>query len=575
VLKTRKKLLAAALALSLALSAFGSTAFASPPQNDGLTSDKGTYDGTTYTPEFDQYITTGGTTVTFRVVPTILYEDTPSGYATAAEADAVEWELVDYAGNDVTITNTAAVQAQNYNAPDGYYASQVTISISSTVGNITIPVRAQTSTRYANFTLTIAGINPVAISGFLPIGPYSNGAGWGSIYSDGTLTTGSTEKFINGYVATGASLGIFGGYIQFDMGEGTPITNDSTNPYGVDFVVYGNVVGSNAEPGSVQVSEDGNNWYELAGSRYYDATTTHVDVITYVKVPEAVPPLFPVAGIYYSLNYTGSVTDPNTTWLSVNTSSSALGFWPDSSEGYDAVYDIDGEVNITGGSPYVVVDRTSQSPYEVITYKNISGISPTGATDRANFQFGYFDVTPNGTSYGTATNPYIPYTSSRGGGDGYDLSWAVDANGSPVALSSVQYIRLYSPVFSPGATIGVNMSPEVCGFYDATPAVSPVGTTTAPDITIDGLTLDELVDEYDIVYNVDTVSNNQQIITISDLGNYQPAFTLQATGGDYVYMNNNLGSTYPVDVSSSAVLVRIINQSGDTEAFVTLIEMTT
>jgi hypothetical protein len=69
----------------------------------------------------------------------------------------------------------------------------------------------------------VNGATPTAISGFLPIGPYSNGAGWGSIYSDGSLTTGSTYKFINGYVATGVSLGIFGGYVQFDMGVDTPI----------------------------------------------------------------------------------------------------------------------------------------------------------------------------------------------------------------------------------------------------------------------------------------------------------------------------------------------------------------
>jgi hypothetical protein len=152
---TKRRILSLALALVLAFSAFSGAALAAPPQNSGLTSDKGTYDNPTYTPEFDQYIASGGATVTFRAVPTIIYTDTPSGYATAAEADAVEWELVDYTGSDVTITNTAAVQAQNYNAPDGFYASQVTISVSAAVENITIPISAQNGNNYANFTLNI------------------------------------------------------------------------------------------------------------------------------------------------------------------------------------------------------------------------------------------------------------------------------------------------------------------------------------------------------------------------------------------------------------------------------------
>ena len=54
---------------------------------------------------------------------------------------------------------------------------------------------------------------------------------------------------------TGVSLGIgASGYIQFDMGADDNgvarlITNDPNNPYGIDFIVYGNAFVGNPEAG--------------------------------------------------------------------------------------------------------------------------------------------------------------------------------------------------------------------------------------------------------------------------------------------------------------------------------------
>jgi hypothetical protein len=129
---------------------------AAPPQNDGLTTDEWTYDGTTYTSVFDVNANTwkAAQTVTLRAVPTVTYEETPSGYGTAAEAEDVTWSLVDYTG-DAAIVNTAAVQARNYNAPDGFYASQVTISIPQGIAPDAITVRAKNGNAYANFTLIL------------------------------------------------------------------------------------------------------------------------------------------------------------------------------------------------------------------------------------------------------------------------------------------------------------------------------------------------------------------------------------------------------------------------------------
>ena len=49
----------------------------------------------------------------------------------------------------------------------------------------------------------------------------------------------------------------------------------------MDFIVYGNAFNGNPEAASVQVSEDGKTWYELAGSLYYDPNTLRDVNITY------------------------------------------------------------------------------------------------------------------------------------------------------------------------------------------------------------------------------------------------------------------------------------------------------
>ncbi len=83
---------------------------------------------------------------------------------------------------------------------------------------------------------------------------------------------------MEGYVTTGVSLGSFGGYVVLDFGASQRmpaayvtggIYNDPANAYGVDFTLYGNAMGTWAEPGCVQVSQDGVNWYDIAGSLHY------------------------------------------------------------------------------------------------------------------------------------------------------------------------------------------------------------------------------------------------------------------------------------------------------------------
>jgi hypothetical protein len=72
------------------------------------------------------------------------------------------------------------------------------------------------------------------------------------------------------YISNIVSLGSLGGYMTVEYDE--PITNNPNNPYGIDFIVYGNAFegGKATEPASVEVSADGEKWYYLAGSNHYE-----------------------------------------------------------------------------------------------------------------------------------------------------------------------------------------------------------------------------------------------------------------------------------------------------------------
>ncbi len=85
------------------------------------------------------------------------------------------------------------------------------------------------------------------------------------------------------------SLGDFGGYITYYYEDA--LVNDPKNPYGIDFFVYGNANVDTStstgcsffEPGQVWVSEDGENWYALAGSEHYEDSTIWDYTVTYSK----------------------------------------------------------------------------------------------------------------------------------------------------------------------------------------------------------------------------------------------------------------------------------------------------
>ena len=393
------------------------------------------------------------------------------------------------------------------------------------------------------------GATPAFVNGYLPLGQYASGASWGSVFTNYTNVAGiaandAETKITSGYAAMGLSLGAPGGYIQLEF-NGDGVENDPTNPYGIDFVVYGNPFVGNPEAASVQVSQNGTQWYELAGSRYYAQETMHNATLTYTKESD---------GIHYAINGVDKGVYKN-----------VPAWWPETSEGYDGVAGVN---SLFQGTKQVNGVTYSGN---TITFTGLTLVKDSDVTN--DYLFGYADVRNAGsTKDGTACNPYATApgsgTASMLGGDGFDLSWAVDENGEPVKLENAKYVRIYtSAALDPNnltalPTPGIfgETSAEVCGVFVAKGTGSGAGS--APTVTLSGEIGDIGL----------TSDDNQTTAVWTDLG--LDSVTINVSGGTYIYMNGVSTTTLTVDLSDDAVHnVQIISQSGTASPYVVLLQL--
>ena len=380
---------------------------------------------------------------------------------------------------------------------------------------------------------TPAGSAPSSVVSYLPIGQYASGQGWGS----------AAGKFAGktSLESTGVSLGALGGYIEFKFDDG--ITDDPTNPYGVDFVVYGNAFNGNPEAGAVQVSEDGTTWYELAGSKYYDGGFSFDGN--------------KATGGKYSNVYTGTLRDTTVNYTKGSdiqvtlggngpkTFTTATAWWPAVDEYADSVIAAAHQDN------NVTVSRTANQ----LTFGGVTAVQDSNTT--AEYAFGYADVTPNGSpaTYGDAVNPYTPYTSGKTGGDGFDLAWAVDiSTGLPVNVTGkvFKYVRVYSAVLD-NATFG-ETSTEVCGIF-----------TTANGGTGSGAATTDLVVKKG---NKPVATSNMGYREV-DAGSYKVTSSEENVYVNGVKVTADSGYTFTI---SAGGMYRIITQNGTESPYVTLLK---
>lgn len=516
----------------------------------------------------------------------------------------------DFVQSEYTITTTRAAifDFDNSGTQDAKYGygvvelygdlTEITIKRSGYSGQCMINVPTPTAQR--------AGTGLVA---FLPaagqfVNEGANSSGWGGAFTKKNANT--LKGIVEGYVSTGVSLGSFGGYVVMDFGEPAKdatgkvtggIFNDAANAYGVDFTLYGNAMGTWAEPGCVQVSQDGSTWYTLAGSLHYQTPTYAVAADETVKDEDGnVLPGYKTVTVSksgaiwnYSVTYENPVPDDDSlatgesgttgknvvysyTGLSENGKGRVLfnnwhrhSYFPllnnyfVSVNGHTA---LDGIVNTI--SPLALGDYASYTPKASstvgakLTMSGVRLMPASNSTAPDTFLFGYVDCHPNGTLSTVQVNPY---TTGRTGndnsnGDPMDLSWAVDDSGKPVVLDSVRYVRVYTGVMQMNGMMGES-STEVLGSHRAT--LKGDGAA-ASDITITPTS-----------GSATAITLNANNFTEIAAGEYRIA-----ASDDYVFVNgvevSEDGETFYTFNISAGDMIQVIAQSGTRSPFLTVLK---
>ena len=209
------------------------------------------------------------------------------------------------------------------------------------------------------------------------------------------------------------TLGGFGGYIT----AGFNVTVH--NLEGPDFRIDGNAYNGNAEPGVVWVSADENGnglpddtWYEIWGSEQKEGRATYGYGITYSK-PTASDGDSPWTG---SDGRTGSIT---------NNTFHSQPYYPEWYAGES-------------------VSFTATLLPDNVTYQD-------GIYVMSSFGYGYVDNLPNSSQNSS-----------------FDIDWAVNPDGTPAGLGSIDFIKIQNGVIGCNSTTG-ELSTEVSAIYNLNP----------------------------------------------------------------------------------------------------------
>lgn len=316
------------------------------------------------------------------------------------------------------------------------------------------------------------------------------------------------------------SLGGFGGYVIFGFDH--PIVNVKDE---YDFKVYGNAFVSNmesgggsCEPGIVSVSQDTNGnglpddeWYELAGSEYGKETTKKNYKITYYR------------------------PDPNKTAVPDPSNASLV----------DTQY-IKWTTNYEDeASGYVIKNSFHGQPYW-----------PQWLNDKETLEFEGTKLENNGVNNGTNENPYwVLYFLDWGYVDnkpndkdpGFKIEWAVDKDGKPVHLSSIDFIKVHNAMNQSCGWLG-ETSTEICGGEDLHPdAVSGVETA---------------VENNDVVF----MGNNEYVLVVrcAEEGKRASIFSIS---GMLVQSEVLSEGDNTLDISSLSNGIYLLNVEGKTVKF--------
>lgn len=245
------------------------------------------------------------------------------------------------------------------------------------------------------------------------------------------------EELIGGRTPGMITLGAYGGYVVFGFDH--PVVNVHGR---YDFQVYGNAMPSpsnSAEPGVVSVSVDVNGnglpddpWYELAGSAHSLPTTHNKSQVRYIRPAAdhvAVPD--PSNKAVTDMEYIAwELTDapgqePSSGWLH-KVSFHRQDYWP---QWMGETLEFSGTRLADNG-------------------RDVKGDGKQWET--VPLHWGYADNLPN-DSY-----------------KGFSIDWAVDADGNPVVLEHIDFIKVHTGVLQNLGWLGEE-STEVSGAEDLHP----------------------------------------------------------------------------------------------------------
>lgn len=386
---------------------------------------------------------------------------------------------------------------------EGVLTYEVTLKPRTATINLKSYNEGKTESGIAAYSFTINSrgpkdVVPDSITEYLCLGSQYTNLGSYGLTPERTLVNGGSTL----------SIGNFGGYITYKYDK--PIVNDPNNPYGVDFIVYGNPFAaqeSAAEPGNVMVSQDGVNWYYLAGSAHYDDEADWNYSMTYSRTESGQSSWTDsngVSGVNY--NYPNAELYPLYNWDDAKKQS----------------------ITVSG----VRLNSDAKDPY--------------GSSSALYPDFGYVDVNVIGSNKGTAGNPYVGHTST---GDAFDLDWAVDANGMPVHLDSISYIRVTTASSIYAGAIGEKSTEVTAVYRTLNTAEGPVGKTQAPS---------------SIFINGTEISPDEEIIDVDYTGDTLDVKVTAAEDAN-VYINGARGTERSYESVPVHGILRIITQEGEKE----------
>ncbi len=265
-----------------------------------------------------------------------------------------------------------------------------------------------------------------------------------------TESAGSIEAAVSLTSSGGGlvSLGSFGGYVVY--GFDSPVENDPGNPYGVDFVIFGNAQPDWSEPGIVMVMKDENQngladdkWFELAGSDYFFSDTKKGFKVTYSNP--------------------GGNSAEDVYWVSNDLSSGLI---------FANNYHLQSYFPSDGLLSGVPNDNISFEGTRINEYIDISN---PGMVKNYERRFGYADnhIKIN-SDYKLPDNPYTE-TFEGCGGDPMDISWAVDSEGNYVNIDRIDFVKVYTGVLANAGWLG-EISTEISAIVDVPSAPSIKGS---------------------------------------------------------------------------------------------------